>query len=58
MTNHDKAESLNAQILQCNDNEDLYKKEQQSLEDQIAINNQKRLQLQIELDQLLKQIEN
>lgn len=58
MTNHDKAESLNAKILRCNEAEEIYKKELQSLDDQIAMNNQKRFQLQIELDELLKQIEN
>lgn len=58
MTNHDKAEALQSKILQCSENEEIYKKELQSLDDQIAINNQKRLQFQIELDELLKQIEN
>lgn len=58
MTNHDKAEQLNAEILRCNEAEEIYKKEQIDLEDMIARNNQKRLQLQIELDNLLKLIPN
>lgn len=58
MTNHDKAEQLNAEILRCNDLEEIYKVCLRSTEEDITMNNQKRIQLQLELQEVLKQIEN
>lgn len=58
MTNHDKAEALNTAIILCNEREEIYKESIRSTEEDITMNNQKRIQLQIELDELLKQIEN
>lgn len=58
MTNHDKAEQLNAEILRCNEKEEIYKESIRSTEEDITMNNMHRFKLQEELSELLKQIEN
>lgn len=58
MTNHDKAEGLNAEIILCNELEEIYKEELKSTEENITLNNQKRIQLQLQLQAILKTIEN